>query len=161
LGVTVLFLSAVVNERKHTEGALRTEMAFADMVIDGVPGAFYVLDQSGRMVRWNRFLEEINRLSSEELTRMDSVKNIHTGDRERLFVKIREALETGQSHTEGRILTKSGVRYSLFTGRRIKVEGVPHVVGSGMDITDHKLLETQLVEQQRNLETIIENRQPS
>ena len=60
IAMTASFLSVVVRTQKKTESALRSSKVFADAVIDSVPGAFYVLDTRGRLVRWNRFLEELN-----------------------------------------------------------------------------------------------------
>ena len=35
---------------------LEQEPGFADIVIDSIPGVFYVLDSQGRFVRWNHLL---------------------------------------------------------------------------------------------------------
>ncbi len=158
VALTALFLSAVVRGQKRTENALRSEKAFADTVIDSVPGAFYVLDSRGRLVRWNHFLEEINKSQPEDLAKMDSLRNIHEEDRELLSAKIAEAFERGQSEAEGRIRTESGVRHFLFTGRRADIDGVAYVVGSGIDITDRKLAELKLAQHQQDLEGAIKNR---
>ncbi len=89
---------------------------------------------------------------------MNSLSNIHAEDRELLAAKMAEALEKGQSEAEGRIHTKSGERYFLFTGRRVDIEGIAYVVGSGIDITERKLAELKLAQNQRHLEDTIENR---
>ena len=54
-----------VSERKRAEELLRQEKAFADTVIDSIPGVFYVLDSQGRFVRWNHLLEEVTGLTAE------------------------------------------------------------------------------------------------
>ena len=56
-----------VSERKRAEELLRQEKAFADTVIDSIPGVFYVLDSQGRFVRWNHLLEEVTGLTAEML----------------------------------------------------------------------------------------------
>lgn len=149
---------AAARKRRQTEKALHSEKVFADTIIDSVPGAFFVLDSDGRLVRWNHFLEELNELPSEELTHMDSLRNIHTEDRQLIFGKIQEAFERGHSEAEGRIYTKTGLRYFFFTGRRVYVENAAFVVGSGIDVTDRKIAELQLIEHQRDLEGVIERR---
>lgn len=158
IAVTGLFLSVVVKERKLSEEALRTEKTFSDTIINSVPGAFYLLDSRGRLSRWNRFLEEINNLSPEELKGMDSLRNIHEKDRQLISDKIAEAFEKGESQAEGRICTNDGTRYFLFTGRRIDTEAGPYVVGSGIDITGLKTAEMKVREYQKNLEKMVGER---
>ncbi len=158
VALTALFVSAVVRAQKRTENELRSEKIFADTVIDSIPGAFYVLDSRGRFIRWNHFLEEINESRPEDLDQRDSLRNVQEEDRERLSAKIAEAFEKGHSESEGRILTKSGVRYFLFTGRRAHVEGVPYVVGSGIDITARKLAELKLEQNRQELESTVKQR---
>ena len=72
--------------------------------------------------------------------------------------KINEAFEKGESETEGRICSKDEIRHFLFTGRRIDVEGIPYVVGTGIDITARKSVELKLEEYQRNLEAKVAER---
>ncbi len=158
IAMTASFLSVVVRTQKKTESALRSSKVFADAVIDSVPGAFYVLDTRGRLVRWNRFLEELNELPPEDLLETDSLRNIQAEDRELLAAKMSEALEEGESQAEGRIHTKSGIRHFLFTGRRADIEGVAYIVGSAIDITERKVAELKLSEHQRDLEKTIESR---
>ncbi len=59
----VIVLSLVIRKQHAAESALRKEKAFAEKIIDSVPGAFYVIDASGRLVRWNRYLAKLNELS--------------------------------------------------------------------------------------------------
>ncbi len=152
IAVTALFLSVVVSERNRAGEAFRTEKAFSDTIINSVPGAFYVLDRKGQLIRWNRFLEELNDLSSEELKGMSSFRNIHGDDRERVLEKINEAFGKGETETEARICTKNQVRHFIFTGRRVDIWGIAYVVGTGIDITERKSAEQELDEYRKTLE---------
>ena len=40
-----------ISDRKRAEEALQAEKAFSEAVIDSLPGAFYVIDTRGRLVR--------------------------------------------------------------------------------------------------------------
>jgi PAS domain S-box-containing protein len=158
IAITSLFLSAVVRKRKQTEDDLRAEKAFSDTLIDSVPGIFFVLDVQDHLVRWNHFLEEMNNLPGAELTGMDSLRNIHQDDKQLIHNKIHEAFTKGHSETEGRIVTKDGIRYFTFTGRKVEIHNTSFVVGSGIDVTARKLAELQLIEHQQALEKAIEKR---
>jgi PAS domain S-box-containing protein len=156
VGLTALYLSAVVRGRKRTERALRSEKSFVDTVIESVPGAFYVFDARGRLVRWNDFLERMNEQPDE--LQADGLRNVHEEDRALISSKIVEAFEKGQSEAEGRVYTRSGVRHFFFTGRRVDVDGAAYVVGTGTDVTARRLAELALEQNRRDLEKTIEQR---
>ena len=155
---TVLTLIVVIRRQHDAETALRKEKAFADTIIDSVPGAFYVIDEAGRLVRWNRYLSKLNDLSGEELRGMDSIRNIHEDDKKILARSIAEAFNTGEAEAEARIRTREGERCFLFTGRRIHAGGSPLVVGSGIEITGRKRAEQELVRYKEHLEELVEER---
>jgi PAS domain S-box-containing protein len=135
------------------EETLRREKAFADIVIDGIPGLFYVLDSQGRFVRWNRAEEELTGLSPEELRGMEGLLTIVQDDRELVAGKIREVFEKGNAEVETRVIAKDGVRHFLCTGRRLDVGQSAYLVGSGVDITERKRVEEEVRQaQQRALE---------
>ena len=158
LALSAQFLSVVVTEKRRSGRAVRMEKAFTDSIIDSVPGAFYVLDHEGHLVRWNRLLEELNDLSSEELAGMNSLRNIHTDDKNNLLRKICDAFETGEAEVEGRIFSRGKIRHYLFTGRRIDIAGTPYVVGTGIDMTDRKNAELEVSEYQKTLESRVAER---
>jgi len=158
VSATALFLSVAVGKQKRTEKELLDEKKFNDTVINSIPGAFYVLDSEGMLIRWNHFLEELNDLSSKEIRGMDSLKDIHEDDKALVSNKIAEAFEKGESESEARIMTKEGPRYFLFTGKRIDDRGNPYVVGTGIDITERKSAQLKLEEYQKSLEVMVKDR---
>ncbi len=145
-------------ELEQRETALRKEKAFADTIIDGVPGVFYVIDTAGRLVRWNRYLEKLNQLTPDELQDINSLRYIHEDDRGAIARSIGEAFRTGEAEAEARVNTKEGEHYFLFTGRRIDAEGTPLVVASAIDITTRKRAELDLLQYQDHLEELIRDR---
>lgn len=158
VAITALFLSVVVSERKHSAEAVGAEKAFTDTIINSIPGAFYVLDREGQLVRWNHYLAELNDISPKELMGINSLRNIYPEDKEKILSAINKAFKDGESTAEGRICTKDEIHHFLFTGRRVNVEGTPYVVGAGIDITARKSAELQLKEYQRNLEAMVTER---
>jgi PAS domain S-box-containing protein len=151
-------LKRINREMEQREAALRKEKAFADTIIDSVPGAFYVIDTAGRLVRWNRYLENINQLTPDELRGMNGLRNIHEEDKEIIASSIKEAFRKGEVEAEARINTRQGERFFLFTGRRIDAEGTPLVVGSAIDITTRKQAENELVRYKDHLEDLVKER---
>jgi len=158
ISATALFLSVAVGKQKRTESALMDEKKFNDAIIDSIPGAFYLLDINGRLVRWNNVLGELNNLTPDMVNGMNSLKNIHEDDKELIATKISEAFEKGESEAEACILTRKGTRYFLFTGKRIDNNGRQYVVGTGIDITERRLAQLGLEEYRNNLEEIVKER---
>ena len=141
VAAAALFFSVVMRQQRIYASALKKEKAFAEIIIDSVPGAFYVIDADGRLVRWNRYLAKLNDLSGDELRGMDSLRNIHNEDKDIIASSVRDAFKTGEAEAEARIKTREGERCFLFTGRRIDAGGQPLVVGSGIEITSRKQAE--------------------
>ncbi len=136
--------TAQVIRTGRAEESLRREKAFADVVIDSIPGVFYVLDSQGRFVRWNRLLEEVTGLTAEMLRGTDALRTIFADDRQLVAGKIREVFEKGLAEVESRYLGKDEVREYWFTGRRMNAGPTSYLVGSGVDITERKQAENDL-----------------
>ncbi|HUJ16644.1 MAG TPA: response regulator [Nitrospirota bacterium] len=133
-----------VAERMHSVEALHQEQAFTDLVIDSLPGVFYICDEQGRLVRWNNNEKEVTGYSLEELMQMN-VLQLFQGDRDLVASRIREVLETGRATVEASIVTKSGMAVPfLLTGLRMVTGGKRFIVGVGIDISERRHLEQQL-----------------
>ena len=145
-----------VSERKQAEELLSREKAFADIVIDSIPGVFYVLDSQGRFVRWNQLLEEVTGFTAETLRGADALRTIFADDRQLVAEKIREVFEKGQAAVEARFLGKDEIRDYWFTGRRMDVGSTSYLVGSGVDITERKRAEEKLAMERANLRAVFD-----
>ena len=51
-----------IQHRKQIEANVLNEKILADTTIDSLPGIFYLFDQQGRFLRWNRELRACHRL---------------------------------------------------------------------------------------------------
>ncbi|HEY5997894.1 MAG TPA: ATP-binding protein [bacterium] len=154
-------LALVIRSQRAAQTALRKEKAFADTIIDSVPGAFYVVDGAGRLVRWNRHLARFNDLSAGQLQGMDGLRHIRAEDRAIIQHSIKDALEAGEAMSEAWLTTRDGERAFLFTGRRIDGADGPLVVGSAIDITSRKQAEQELVRYKEHLEELVATRTAS
>jgi diguanylate cyclase (GGDEF)-like protein/PAS domain S-box-containing protein len=111
-------------------------------IIEGLPCVFYVIDQSGHLLLWNRLLEEMLEMSSEELPTSDVQFFFDEKDRAAIVRKIMEAFEQGHSSHEAELVGKHGKRTSmLFHCARTSVGDLPCVFGTGLDISDRKQTE--------------------
>ena len=86
-----------VTDRVHAEENLRREKEFADAIIESLPGAFYVFDDQGRFVRWNKNLERISGYSAVELTRLHPLDFFTIEDHALVARAIQEVFERGHA----------------------------------------------------------------
>ncbi len=141
-----------VTERHRVAAALREAKAFADTVVENVSGLFYVLDQKGVFVRWNQSLQDLLGLSVEQMLQTNALSIIHESDRERIAGKIADVFTDGHAEDEACLLLKDGPRHFLLNGRRVEINDVVYLVGSGADITRRKQAEQDVHRLNQSLE---------
>jgi PAS domain S-box-containing protein len=150
-----------LTERNRAEQAVNREQALSKAIIDSIPGAFYVLDETGRYARWNAYQrDEIVGQSEDRVAGMDAAATVHPDDRALVQSRIGNVLAHGLDETvEGRVLLRGGpaYRWLLMTGRQMMIEGRPFLVGIGIDITERKQAGEKLRESETRYRTLIEN----
>jgi PAS domain S-box-containing protein len=155
----IIIYSEVITERKRLEDERRLESALNNAIIEGIPGAFYIFDETGRFVRWNAYeRDEIIGKSDEECGKLYALETIHPDDRADLLPRIANIFENDALETvECRALLHGGpeFRWFLLSGRRMMVNGRPLIIGIGSDITDRKLIEDALKRSEANLSTTL------
>jgi PAS domain S-box-containing protein len=142
LALVNLLISAMQAGRNRADVALRLDNDFKNELIQSLPGIFYMVDTSGRFLMWNRQLERVLKLDSEEVARSHPLDFFGGNDRVLIEEYIRKTFETGETATEALLVTKNHIKtpYCL-TGRRIVRNGEPVLVGMGIDISERKLAE--------------------
>jgi PAS domain S-box-containing protein len=138
-----------ITEHRKAEGALLEEKKFSDVVIDSLPGLFYIIDEAGNIIRWNKNLQEVSGYSRDEMTNKNAL-DFFREDRELVSGKIHEVLQSGSAQVEARMVTKYGISISfMLTGFRIIMNDKPYLVGVGIDISERKRLEYELRHSQK------------
>jgi len=116
------------------------EARVSQAIIDSLPGVFYVFDQDGHYLRWNRNLEIITGHSAEEMQRLHPLDLFSSPeDKARITERINQVLTEGIATVEADMTVKSGQRIPyFFTGVRIELNGRQCVSGLGVDITERR-----------------------
>jgi len=132
-------VSRDVTERRRLDEVLLQEKYFTDAVIDSLPGTFYVVDENGVFVRWNKNEEKVTGYSAEELSHMNGLDTIAEEDRELVANKLADVFTKGYVNEEVTIQTKDGrkIPYDL-TGVSAVIGGKTYLLGMGTDITEGK-----------------------
>jgi len=141
-----------ITERKKSEEALAREKANVDYIIESLPGICYILDKDGRFVRWNENFENVTGYSEEKISKMNPLGFLPEEYHDDALAIIQKVFHEGYAEWEVEILTKDQKRIPYFlTGNMKLIDGVPHILGIGLDILDRKKAEEALKEVNRKL----------
>jgi PAS domain S-box-containing protein len=131
-----------ITERINMEERLRREKEYSDTIVNSLPGIFYLFDETGKCLRWNANAERVTGYNTEEISQRSPLDFFDGADRELVTQGIQRALQTGHSTTEAALVTKDGRHIPhLFSGHRIVLDGIPCVMGMGIDITERRKAE--------------------
>jgi len=133
-----------ITERKQAEAAVAGERDFSNALINSLPVIFYLYDQAGSLVRWNRRYEEVLGYTPAEMPQVKVLDTIAELDRALIVARMNEVFTTGYAEAEAHLLSKTGrpVPY-LVTGTRLAVGDQVYLVGAGIDLTERKRAEAQ------------------
>ncbi|HEV7782337.1 MAG TPA: PAS domain S-box protein [Chitinophagaceae bacterium] len=142
--------------RKGAVGQLLKEKELSDRIIGTLPGLFYMIDENGKYLRWNKLKETLSGYSHEEMARMHSLDFFAAEEKEIVAKAIADGFRNGHTEVEAHVLTKEGRRVlHYFTGVVIDYEGKTCLMGMGMDITERRRAAEQLLKQKELLESLI------
>lgn len=140
-----------ITERKQAEEAILREKAFCDLLVNFLPGVFYMFDETGRFVWWNKNLEEVSEYSAEEVSNVCALEMFAPADRDLVAERIANVFSGGNSAVEANVVSKSGRMTPYFmTGVRIERDGRSLLLGYGIDITERR--QAQLIQEKLNAE---------
>lgn len=145
-----------ITKQYELETELKVEKNILDHVLQKLPGAFYIVNQNGNLLRWNDQLENITGYDSREL-RNETVFNFFP---EEELPKIQQALKRGflegQSHTEAVIRHKDGQETPFyFVASKMHYHDRECLVGISLDISDIKEYEYRLEKSLEERETLL------
>ncbi|MBL8515404.1 MAG: EAL domain-containing protein [Betaproteobacteria bacterium] len=146
-------LEGEMASRQDAQSQLERERSFSDAAIAALPGAFYMFNQAGRMLRWNRNFTDASGYSDAEVTEKKPVDFVIPEDQSQVVKAIARVFsERREVSIEARFLHKSGeVAPYLFTGRPAELNGETVLIGVGRDISDRKRAEQQLLQTKERL----------
>ena len=140
------------NACKVNEEDVHNDKALVEAIFDSVPGMIYLYTEEGALVRWNKRSEELTGFSGEELA---ALKASDFFDREDLPIMTRaweKVFAMGHASVELNHIMKGGFKVPyLLTGVRVEIDGKPHLVGIGIDLTEKKEAEEERERAQKEI----------
>jgi PAS domain S-box-containing protein len=154
----VLSIVRDITELKQANERIVREKEFVDTAINSLPGMFYLIDESGRFLRWNENLERISGYSADEISAMYPAQFFRGDDKQLIETRIREVFEHAESWAEANLISKDGSETPYyFTGRRVVLDQQCCVVGMGIDISELKQIERRLRESEKRYRLLFES----
>lgn len=145
LKATNLLLQTQVDERATKENALQEQNEFTEELVKSLPGLFYLIDEDGQMLRWNRKLEEVSGYTSEELAQTNAVELFAGDDKILIAARIAKGFEEGSSSANAALVTKAQRSVPhYFSGRRIVLDGKKYLISVGIDVSELKSAHEEL-----------------
>jgi len=124
------------------EKALAEEKKISDAMINSLPGIFYLFDEQGRFLRWNRNLELVTGYSTAEISSMHPLDFFEGKDRRIEEEHIREVFQKGPTTSEAELVSKDGHRTPFFfTCSMVSVGDRRCAIGTGIDIAERRRTE--------------------
>lgn len=146
-----------ITDRKNTEIQVIKAKELSENILDSLPGIFYLFDEEGRYVNWNKNFEKITGFSGNEIASLNPFNLVITDDQLALENAIKQVLENGWGEVEARMITKTGkVCMYYFTGQKVVIEGKSCVAGMGIDISKRKAAEEKLQKNEKMLSHILD-----
>ncbi len=159
-GAVVVFRD--IASRAGAEAELKQERDFISTLLDTVGALVVVLDRQGRVIRFNRACERITGYSFEEVQGKvlwdlfippEEVETTKT-----LFTQMVEGCLNGIN--ENHWITRDGRQCLISwsnTVLRDTAGPVTHIIGTGIDITDHHQADKELQQAKEYLENVLDN----
>jgi len=153
-------LLIIAHDITDIEKLLKNERIFSKSVIEAIPGSFYVIDANGKFTAWNRYVrDQIAGKAEGEMPGIIGLECIHPDDRAIMSEKIERIMQSGEElTTEARALLCGGPKFARFlmTGNRMILDGNPYLIGVGIDITERKVAEKEILHQLQHIRSLRE-----
>lgn len=146
-GILVAASVREITERTKAEQQIRRERDLSDKLIDSLPGVFYFYDDKGKFIRWNRQFEVVTGYSGKEISEMHPSDFFEGAEKDYIIERISKVFTEGTSDAEAHFISKDNKRIPYyFKATSMMYEGKLCLLGTGIDITERKLAEKQVME---------------
>ena len=139
-----------IDARKRAEAAIAEQQLFNDVLIESLPGLFYVIAQNGRFLRWSRSLEVASGCSADEISHTTVFDLFNEPEKSLIGQRLQRVFSDGAAEVEGHLVNRNGAATPyLFSGRRGLFNGELCLIGLGVDISARVEAERDLMEREK------------
>ena len=151
-----------ITERKIAEDLILKEKQLSETVINNLPGVFYLYDEFGKFVKWNKNFEDVTGYDKGEIAQMSPLDLFDKEEKEKVRIRIKTVLENNLKRVENKL---PGIEIEFYTKVKNKIpyyinslaieyEGKKCILGMGLDLTEIKKAEEQIKSANERFEMI-------
>jgi PAS domain S-box-containing protein len=151
-----------ITERKNSEATVIKEKLLSEMIINNLPGIFYLYEADGKFVKWNQNFEEVTGYNAETIATMSAIDFFDIDEKEKIKKRIEAVLENDRNGVENML---EGIEVEIYTKSKNKIcyyinshvihyEGHKCILGMGIDLTERKKAEEKLQKANERFEMI-------
>ena len=142
-----------INDSRRIEDGLREEKKIRELVLNSLPGIFFLMNEDLHLICWNKNLEEISGYSAEELAAMHPHDFFAEREKGLIAEKISEVFDRGMASVETQLLTKTGESIPcIFRASLNSINDKPHMIATGIDLIERYEAEKLLYQLSRAVE---------
>jgi PAS domain S-box-containing protein len=151
------FFRIRVSDRLAEESLASERLKSVETLVDNLPGFFFMVDKTGRFVRWNKNRAVLTGYSEKELAEFRGLDLVVPEHRARVAEALGTAFREGSATGEYDILTKDGRRVTCVAeGRRVRIGDAEFVIVSAIDISDRREMEQRLEQEKQFSDSAID-----
>ncbi|WP_165930053.1 PAS domain S-box protein [Flavobacterium caseinilyticum] len=144
-----------ITERKIGEAIILREKKLSESVINNLPGIFYLYDETGKFVNWNKNFEVVTGYNKQEISKMSPVDFYEEGDKEIIRERIKGVFEKDLPDMEVELFTKNKRKVPYYiSSHSIDYGGKKCLLGMGIDLTERKKSEEKVKKANERFEMI-------
>jgi PAS domain S-box-containing protein len=133
------------------------ERELSDLVINCLPGIFYLQDHTGKYLRWNNNFEKASGYRKAEIEKMHPLDFFDPSDHEKMKLATRKVYKEGYNETEAELVTKNGSRLLYYlNGISVTYEGKLCLLGTGIDLTERERAQREIKENEKKYRSLFE-----
>jgi len=143
---------------KNGAGEILRESEVSDLVINSLPGVFYLQAQDGRYLKWNKNFEIVSGYSADEIQSLNPLNFFEEKDHAMMIAVIEKVFEEGAAEVEVETITKYGKKVPFYlNGRAVIYEGSRCLIGMGLDITEQVKAKNEIKKKESHLRALLDN----
>jgi PAS domain S-box-containing protein len=136
---------------------LITSGELSDLILNSLPGIFYLQDHTGKFLRWNKKFEELTGYGQKELEKMHPLDFFDPADHEHMNKAVRKVYNEGYNETEAEVVTKNGARCLYYlNGVAVTYEGKRCLLGTGIDLSERQKAHQKIQENEKKYRSLFE-----
>ena len=144
-----------VTAQKAAEDLILKQKQLTDTLINNLPGIFYLHDEEGNFIRWNKNFEKVTGYDEDEISKMHPLDFYDEDEKNKIKDRIKTVFEKRSPDIEIVLCAKSKKKIPYYINSlKINYQGKECILGMGLDLSERKKAEREINEANERYELI-------